>query len=112
MLPDDGLSGWAVEVRLGQAVGQIDKDGVIVGGERIASRTVIWTAGVAASPAGKWLAVGDGSFGTGEGAGLILACRGIRRFSWWAIPPRSSRTESRCLVSLRLRCSRDAMQDG
>src|SRR5256885_7164250 len=35
----------------------IDEDGVIVGGERIASRTVIWTAGVAPSPAGKWLAV-------------------------------------------------------
>jgi NADH dehydrogenase FAD-containing subunit len=29
---------------------------VIVAGERIASRTVIWTAGVAACPAGKWLA--------------------------------------------------------
>ena len=29
--------------------------GVIVGGERIASKTVIWTAGVASSPAGKWL---------------------------------------------------------
>jgi NADH dehydrogenase len=33
----------------------IDADGVIVGGERIASKTVIWTAGVAPSPAGKWL---------------------------------------------------------
>jgi NADH dehydrogenase len=28
---------------------------VLVGGERIVSKTVIWTAGVAASPAGKWL---------------------------------------------------------
>jgi NADH dehydrogenase FAD-containing subunit len=28
---------------------------VIVAGERIASKTVIWTAGVAPSPAGKWL---------------------------------------------------------
>ena len=28
-----------------------------VGGERIASKTVIWTAGVAPSPAGKWLKV-------------------------------------------------------
>jgi NADH:quinone reductase (non-electrogenic) len=27
----------------------------IVAGERIASKTVIWTAGVAPSPAGKWL---------------------------------------------------------
>jgi NADH dehydrogenase len=30
---------------------------VIVAGERIASKTVIWTAGVAPSPAGKWLNV-------------------------------------------------------
>jgi NADH dehydrogenase FAD-containing subunit len=44
-----------VEVRLGHGVDQIDEDGVIVAGERIASRTVIWTAGVAPSPAGKWL---------------------------------------------------------
>jgi NADH dehydrogenase FAD-containing subunit len=28
---------------------------VVVGGERIASKTVIWTAGVAPSPAAKWL---------------------------------------------------------
>jgi NADH dehydrogenase FAD-containing subunit len=33
----------------------IDEQGVVVGGERIASKTVIWTAGVAPSPAGKWL---------------------------------------------------------
>ena len=37
---------------------QIDRDGVIVAGERIASKTVIWTAGVTGSPAGKWLNVG------------------------------------------------------
>jgi len=30
---------------------------VIVNGERIASRTVLWTAGVIASPAGRWLRV-------------------------------------------------------
>jgi NADH dehydrogenase len=46
-----------VEVRLGHGVDQIDHDGVVVDGERIASRTVIWTAGVAPSPAGKWLKV-------------------------------------------------------
>ena len=38
-------------------VEKIDEDGVIVAGERIASKTVIWTAGVAPSPAGKWLGV-------------------------------------------------------
>jgi NADH dehydrogenase FAD-containing subunit len=46
-----------VEVRLGHAVEKIDADGVIVAGERIPSQTVIWTAGVAPSPAGKWLGV-------------------------------------------------------
>jgi NADH:ubiquinone reductase (H+-translocating) len=46
-----------VEVRLGHGVDQIDADGVIVAGERIASKSVIWTAGVAPSPAGKWLDV-------------------------------------------------------
>jgi NADH dehydrogenase len=44
-----------VDVRLGKAVQSIDADGAVVGDERIPSRTVIWTAGVAPSPAGKWL---------------------------------------------------------
>jgi NADH:ubiquinone reductase (H+-translocating) len=49
------LQKLGVEIRLGQRVEKIDSEGVIVGGERIASKTVIWTAGVAPSPAGKWL---------------------------------------------------------
>ncbi len=49
------LESLGVEVRLGHAVDQIDADGVIVAGERISSKTVIWTAGVAPSAAGKWL---------------------------------------------------------
>jgi NADH dehydrogenase len=51
------LDDLGVEVRLGHSVDQIDTDGVVVGGERIASKVVIWTAGVAPSPAGKWLNV-------------------------------------------------------
>src|SRR5580693_3055147 len=51
------LESLGVEVRLGHAVDRIDADGVVVNGERIFSHTVIWTAGVAPSPAGKWLAV-------------------------------------------------------
>jgi NADH dehydrogenase len=51
------LEELGVEVRLGRSVDQIDADGIVVAGERIASRTVIWTAGVAPSPAGKWLQV-------------------------------------------------------
>jgi NADH dehydrogenase FAD-containing subunit len=48
-----GSNGSGVEVRLGLGVEHIDEEGVIVAGERIASRTVIWTAGVAPSPAGS-----------------------------------------------------------
>jgi NADH dehydrogenase len=51
------LEKLGVEVRLGHSVDRIDADGIVVGGERIASKTVIWTAGVAPSPAGKWLKV-------------------------------------------------------
>jgi NADH dehydrogenase FAD-containing subunit len=49
------LEKLGVEVRLGQSVDKIDAEGVVAAGERIASKTVIWTAGVAPSPAGKWL---------------------------------------------------------
>src|SRR6267143_4242260 len=51
------LETLGVEVRLGHSVDQIDAEGVVVGGERIPSNTVIWIAGVAPSPAGKWLGV-------------------------------------------------------
>jgi NADH dehydrogenase FAD-containing subunit len=51
------LETLGVEVRLGHGVDRIDEDGVIVAGERIASKTVIWTAGVTPSPAGRWLNV-------------------------------------------------------
>ena len=53
----DRLQELGVEVHLGHAVEHIDADGVVVAGEQIASKTVIWTAGVAPSPAGKWLNV-------------------------------------------------------
>src|SRR6202453_4574049 len=49
------LEKLGVEVKLGHSVDQIDADGIMVAGERIVSKTVIWTAGVAPSPAGKWL---------------------------------------------------------
>jgi NADH dehydrogenase FAD-containing subunit len=51
------LERLGVEVRLGHSVDHIDADGIIVAGERIVSKTVIWTAGVVPSPAGKWLKV-------------------------------------------------------
>src|SRR5215475_14538244 len=51
------LEKLGVEVRLGHSVDRIDAEGVVIADERIASKTVIWTAGVAPSPAGKWLRV-------------------------------------------------------
>jgi NADH dehydrogenase len=44
-----------VEVRLNLAVTACDEGGVWLGDERLESATVIWAAGVAASPAGRWL---------------------------------------------------------
>jgi putative oxidoreductase len=44
-----------VNVLLDSKVRGIDADGVLVSDRRIYSRTVLWAAGVAASPAAKWL---------------------------------------------------------
>ena len=60
--PDD-LSAYAqrsleqigVEVMLGQAVTECTADGVVYGGKRLDARTIIWAAGVRASPAAEWL---------------------------------------------------------
>src|SRR5262249_37614085 len=68
------LEALGVEVRLGHGVEQIDDDGVMVAGERIASKTVIWTAGVAPSPAGRWLNVETDRAGRVRGQhGLTVA---------------------------------------
>jgi len=50
------LQSLGVEVMLGHGAEQIDESGIVVDGQRIAARTVIWTAGVEPSPAGRWLA--------------------------------------------------------
>jgi NADH dehydrogenase len=52
------LQRLGVEVRTGAAVTAIDGGGVTAGGERIPSRTVLWGAGVAASPLGRALGAG------------------------------------------------------
>jgi NADH dehydrogenase len=49
------LARMGVEVRTSTRVSALDESGVVAGGERIAAHTIIWTAGVSASPAGKWL---------------------------------------------------------
>ena len=57
-LSDDALrrlERLGVEVRLGAPVTAVDASGVMIGTARIEARTVIWAAGVAASPAGQWI---------------------------------------------------------
>ncbi len=49
------LERLGVEVLIGSRVERIDADGVLVSGKSIRSRTVLWAAGVMASPAAKWL---------------------------------------------------------
>ena len=51
------LAGLGVDVRTGTIVTAIDAGGVGVGTERIAARTVLWAAGVAASPLARTLDV-------------------------------------------------------
>ncbi|OCJ05333.1 NADH dehydrogenase [Rhizobium sp. AC44/96] len=49
------LEDLGVEVRLGKAVTECSVDGVKIGEEFIGSRTIVWAAGVQASPAARWL---------------------------------------------------------
>jgi NADH:ubiquinone reductase (H+-translocating) len=51
------LQALGVDVRLGAGVTDCESDGVSMGGERIVCRTIIWAAGVMASPVGEWLGV-------------------------------------------------------
>ncbi|HEY2686537.1 MAG TPA: NAD(P)/FAD-dependent oxidoreductase [Steroidobacteraceae bacterium] len=44
-----------IEIRLGSAVTDCRADGVMIGSEFLPARTLIWAAGVAASPAAQWL---------------------------------------------------------
>lgn len=49
------LESLGVEVVLGQAVTECSVDGVIYGDNKLAAKTLIWAAGVRASPAAEWL---------------------------------------------------------
>jgi NADH dehydrogenase len=59
----DDLSAYAqaslesidVEVMLGQPVTECSADGVVFGDTRLEAKTIIWAAGVRASPAAEWL---------------------------------------------------------
>src|SRR5262249_49439506 len=49
------LEKLGIEVRLNSRVSAVDEAGGLIGEDRIPARTVLWAAGVAASPAAKWL---------------------------------------------------------
>ncbi|CAM5188028.1 NADH:ubiquinone reductase (non-electrogenic) OS=Bosea thiooxidans OX=53254 GN=SAMN05660750_02100 PE=3 SV=1 [Bosea thiooxidans] len=51
------LQKLGVEVLLGRAVSEISAEGVTIGEEFVGCRTVVWAAGVAASPAAAWLGI-------------------------------------------------------
>jgi NADH dehydrogenase FAD-containing subunit len=51
------LAALGVEVLTSRKVKTVDASGADVGGEWIAARTVMWAAGVAASPSAAWLGV-------------------------------------------------------
>jgi NADH:ubiquinone reductase (H+-translocating) len=60
--PDDlsayalrSLASLGVEVMLGQPVTDCSADGVVYGDQRLDTKTIIWAAGVRASPAAEWL---------------------------------------------------------
>lgn len=51
----NALERRGVTVELGRAVTRLDAEGVVFGDKHLPARTILWAAGVAASPAGEWL---------------------------------------------------------
>jgi NADH dehydrogenase len=49
------LESLGVQVFTNTPVTSVDSDGVVVGGQKVPAATVLWGAGVIASPAGRWL---------------------------------------------------------
>ena len=75
------LARLGVDVRTGAIAQNVDADGVIVAGERICAATVLWTAGVAASPLAAQAGASADRAGrakvgprleTGEGSGVFV----------------------------------------
>jgi len=51
------LASLGVEIKLGQAVSKCEEGGVEFGGHYLPAKTILWAAGVAASPVAEWLHV-------------------------------------------------------
>jgi NADH dehydrogenase len=69
---EETLRRLGVDVRLEHAVTHCGATGVTLGDENVSAGTVIWAAGVAASPAADWLAV------AGDRAGRVLVGPDLR----------------------------------
>src|SRR3546814_12624977 len=69
------LEKLGVEVRTGTPVNAIDADGVLLGDEPIAARTVLWAAGVAASKLARALDVPLRSEERRVGKECVSPCR-------------------------------------
>src|ERR1700726_4439372 len=72
--PDDlsayaqaSLESLGVEVVLGKPVTECTADGVVYGGNRLETKTIIWAAGVRASPAAEWLGAAAARAGRPQG---------------------------------------------
>ncbi|MCB1882592.1 MAG: NAD(P)/FAD-dependent oxidoreductase [Geminicoccaceae bacterium] len=70
------LERLGVEVRVDAPVEAVRQGGVTVGGRDVPAATVLWGAGVAASPAGRWLGVGTDRVGRVP-VGATLAVPGL-----------------------------------
>jgi len=57
------LESLGVEVFTNAPVTNVDSDGIVVGGHKVPAGTVLWGAGVVASPAGRWLGAETDKFG-------------------------------------------------
>jgi NADH dehydrogenase len=57
------LESLGVEVHTNARVTHVDSEGIVVGGAKIQAGTVLWGAGVVASPAGRWLGAETDKFG-------------------------------------------------
>jgi NADH dehydrogenase len=57
------LESLGVEVYTNARVSNVDSEGIVVGGQKIPAGTVLWGAGVIASPVGRWLDAETDKFG-------------------------------------------------
>ena len=73
------LRDLGVDVRTDARVTHIDEDGVEIDGLRVAARTSFWAAGVAASPAAKWLGLAGDKSGrvVVDGNLAVCGCPGV-----------------------------------